>query len=329
MPRVSNNPKSFLKGLSKNWKEAVKTAKENGPSGPVPEGRYEARILEATLDNGQYGWQMIWRMKIINGEYAGKSITRYDGLQGERSLEFVANNLMVFGIDIEDFDIEDLQEMCEQLTKIKPYVQITVAINEKNNKEYRNIYINKHIDDDEVDDETSKDAESSDDDEDEDSAEEAENGEDEDSDNEEESADEDEDEEESEDVQIGMRVEYQWKGQTCTGEVVDIDEEAEKLVIKDDEENKKRSVSVEKVVKLDEKEVADDDNEEEEEEEEEEETPAPKRGRPAGSTNKPKTPAPTPASSGKRTPPPPTGKTRNAAPADDGKKKTFGKLGKK
>jgi hypothetical protein len=334
MARVSNNPKAFLKTLKKNWGAAVKTAKANGPSGPVPPGKYTARIMEAVLENGQYGWQLIWRFQIVNGDYVNKKITRYDGLDGERSLEFVANNLQVFGVDIEDFDLEDLPEICEQLTEKKPYVAIAVSINEKNGKEYTNIFINRHLEDD-VEDETASGKAAADEDEEEagededgeeDSSEDDEEGEEE-EEEEEEDGDSDEDED-GEDVQIGMRVEYTFKNQTYTGEIVDVDEESGEVIIKDEESKKKRRVSVENVVKLDDEETSDEDEDEDEDEEDETPAPAPKRGRPAGSTNKPKPSTPAPAASSKKPPVPPSGKTKTAAPADDGGKKKFG-FGKK
>jgi hypothetical protein len=263
---------AFLKAADSKWAEATKAAKENPGGSNIPDGRYLARLSSAEFRTDRSGKPgILWQYVVAAGKKEGAKVTRWMNLDGERSLEFLATELARFGIDPESIKPTKLVSILARITKPKPYVEIKQVTNKgKDGKEYPNIYL-QEVKDEAFDPE-------------EEAADYADSGEEDDADESEE-----EDEETSEDsekdeyaveIQVGMEVEYPWKGETFTGTIKEIDEENEKVKIRTETSPGKfavRPVSVEDITVLDAEET---EGEEEDEEEEEAPKAAPKaRGR--------------------------------------------------
>lgn len=178
-----------LKTLQKLWKKAE--PKKIGA--PLPPDDYVARIDNAVIGESRNGrTQIDWTLTIIGGDYEGKIVHRYTGLETEENLSYLQGDLEVLELQVPD-SIDDLGEVLTEAAGIM--VDITVA---KNN-EYVNIYFNDVVEGDE----------------------EVEEEEDEEIEEEEEEAEEEEDAEEEEEVEYekGDRVLVDIDGEDYAGEI--------------------------------------------------------------------------------------------------------------
>lgn len=227
-----------LSRLGKNWSAAAAEAKDIGSSNmggdDLPGGVYICRLTDAKLmevgdDNTL---KMLTTFTCISGDHKGETTTRWDNLEREDSLKWVALHLMALGVeDPDDMDLSNLEETLKMLVKAAPVVRLRVKINEAG---YSNQRVLKLLDEDslpedvdETDDDEGDEDESpkkkkgkkskDDDDEDEESDDEDESSDDED----EESDDDDEDSEDEETAEIekGSEVSFKSGKKTVTGKV--------------------------------------------------------------------------------------------------------------
>jgi len=241
------------------WAEEAKRAKEAPEYRRHPDGRYRALLTSAKFEFSQNSNrpQLVSGWTVTEGELEGEILRNYDGLDNEQSLYYLARWMARFGRDPEEVDLENLQDVLDEIVGEKHEGIVRL----KTKGEYQNLFVEKVMDADD-DDDADADADDSDESGDEDDsnadASEAEDEE------EEESEEGDEDDEDEAVVEVGMKVNYPWRGEQCQGEVTDILEDEGKVKVRTlvDGKGKIRTVSVEELT------LAEDGDTEEEEVEE-------------------------------------------------------------
>lgn len=126
-----------LSSLSNMWKktQAVQPSFSN-----VPEGDYVGDLKEMKLEESKKTarLQVVTTIEIVDGDYVGKTVKRFDGLDKEQSIGYFKGMCEVFGFDIPE-DIELLQEaLNEFIANNTDLFNITIKQNDK----YSNVYIN-------------------------------------------------------------------------------------------------------------------------------------------------------------------------------------------
>lgn len=242
-----------LKKIGKFWNKAKAKAAEsaNGDYPEFDDGRYIARLVDIQIGKSQSSNrdQADFSFKFVEGEYAGKIKHNYQGLETEQNLEFFLKDLARLGYDIEELDIDDLKTVIKEITKEKPYVQIVLKT--KGGGDYQNVYINRLLDADDVEDESEEDEDDEDakpakkkpvkkskkvdedeEEEDDDAGDEEEEDDDEDSGDEEESDDDDEEDDDEEEEKPAKKSSKKPAAKPAKKSKKDDDEEEEE----DDEE---------------------------------------------------------------------------------------------
>ncbi len=132
-----------LSKLSAMWKKVVPIV----PSfSNVPDGDYVADIKELKLADSKAGrLQVITTVEIIDGELAGKTVKRFDGVEEETGMGYFKNLCEVIGLDLPD-DLRLWQEAMDVFVgdenRIDLY-DVTVKTNPgKEGGSYSNLYIN-------------------------------------------------------------------------------------------------------------------------------------------------------------------------------------------
>jgi hypothetical protein len=136
---VSPAVKNLLKGASKTWGDAAQRAKENYFK-PLPNGRYEARLASAEISEGDKA-QIIFKYTVTAGTQTGETITKWLQLEGEYANDFLAQELIAFGVDVDAMSLEDLPEVLEALVEEAPLCSLQLRP-QKKNPEYQEI---KHL----------------------------------------------------------------------------------------------------------------------------------------------------------------------------------------
>lgn len=140
-----------LAGLRKNWSTAAAEAKDMGPSSggdDLPAGVYICRLTDGKLmevgdDNTL---KMLTTFTCISGDHKGETTTRWDNLEREDSLKWVALHLMALGVeDPDDIDPSNLEETLKDLIEAKPVVRLRVTVNSSG---YSNQRVLKLLDED-------------------------------------------------------------------------------------------------------------------------------------------------------------------------------------
>ena len=125
-----------LSSLSKMWKmvQPIQPSFSN-----VPEGEYVAELKEMKLDESKKGRvQVTSTYEIADGEYEGKTVKRFDGLDTETNLGYFKGYCEIIGYDIPE-DIELLQEGMDEFVANNPDLfNITIKIKDQ----YSNVYVN-------------------------------------------------------------------------------------------------------------------------------------------------------------------------------------------
>lgn len=126
-----------LSSLSKMWKttQAVQPSFSN-----VPEGDYVGDLKEMKLEESKKNarLQVVTTIEIADGDYVGKTVKRFDGLDKEQSIGYFKGLCEVIGFDIPE-DIELLQEALDEfIANNTDLFNITIKMNDK----YSNVYIN-------------------------------------------------------------------------------------------------------------------------------------------------------------------------------------------
>lgn len=126
-----------LSSLSTLWK---KTASVQPSFSNVPEGDYIGDLKEMKMEESKKTarLQVVTTIEIADGDYLGKTVKRFDGLDNEQSMGYFKGLCEIIGLDIPD-DIENLQEAMDAFIESnQDLYNITIKMNDK----YANVYIN-------------------------------------------------------------------------------------------------------------------------------------------------------------------------------------------
>ena len=225
----------------KKWKERLKRIKDYKAAkeaaeqfgGNLPDGRYKVKTNSVELTESQTSGreQVNMFVKVLEGEYEGQSVGLFLGLD-EKSLPFTLSALNKLGYEIPE-DPTEIVNIVESISKDLP--ELIIAVKNGWTSVLSTVESTKETS---FEEEINKDIE----------------------------------EEEAEDeVDIGSTVSFEWKGKELIGEVVEIREKENKLLVKS--KGKKYPVSIEKVSLVVKEEPEEESEEVEEEKENEEEKP--------------------------------------------------------
>ncbi len=126
-----------LSSLSKMWQQ---TASVQPSFSNVPEGDYVGDLKEMKLEEAKKSGrlQVVTTIEIADGDFVGKTVKRFDGLDKEQSIGYFKGLCEIIGLDIPD-DIEALQEVMDDfIANNVDLYNITI----KNNDKYSNVYVN-------------------------------------------------------------------------------------------------------------------------------------------------------------------------------------------
>ncbi len=136
---IDNALKMKLKGMGGAWDQAKADPKAAGFA-TVPDGTYIVALTAAEVNESQNGrLQIKWEYAIVDGEHAGMSINRYDGLDRPENLPYVIRELARYGVDFAAMKPEDLPSVLESLVMLRPQLQVRC----KTNGDFQNVYTNK------------------------------------------------------------------------------------------------------------------------------------------------------------------------------------------
>lgn len=139
----------LAKKAGKKWDSAKKMAAENGGGNPnVEDGRYIAQIKKFEAGTSAGGRDQVARdFVIIEGESKGEKLRDYQGLDTDKGISFFMRDLERLGYEKPD-GMEDCGDIVDEINKEQPKVRITV----KNSENFQNVYIDKALSADEVED---------------------------------------------------------------------------------------------------------------------------------------------------------------------------------
>jgi hypothetical protein len=228
--KVDKSIEQWLKGAEKKFAEEAEKAKEEGfgERPEVDDGKYNGRLKSWVLENSAKGAKQAHaELELLDGNFAGTTVHKYDGLEGERSWEFMCKTLGKVGVDPTEVKARNLPGILGELAEGEPVFKLQLKTGDSG---YQNIFINGVVEDyEEEDDDTD---------------------------------DEEEDDEEEFELEPGDEVSFKDGKKTLEGEVVKINEKKQTVDIKVGK--KKYTVSFDDIV-IPEKEDEDDDEEDEEE----------------------------------------------------------------
>lgn len=277
---MSFDVKEWAKSATKQWEEATKAA-ASGDFVNLPDRLYTAKVNEIGFNVTSTGKENVRGVyTVVEGPETGKPIYHRQYLDQPRSLEFIARMLFRFGVEMPKNPAK-LEGIFKKITEEGPYIKVRLVTG---NNGFQNARIEQVLGSDYEPDESASDE---DEDENEVGEDESEETEDSDEEGEEESEDESEDESEGEDEGedeslVGKRVVFTFKGEEHEGEIIEVLEDEDKLIVKSDKDGLKKKVASEKCALVVEEEDGEeeteaDEDEDEAEEEEEEVKPAPKK----------------------------------------------------
>lgn len=205
----NNEWASLAKRAGKKFEAAKKIASEGGSANPnVEDGRYIAQLLGFELQKSSAGRDQIKRsFKITEGESKGEKLTDYQGLDTDKGISFFMRDIKRLGYE-EPESLEDCGPIVKEINEEQPMIRITV----KNNGDFQNVFIDKALSADEVDEGTEEGAEVA-------------------------GKGKDEKEEEEVEIEIGMTVVATVDGEEVTGKITKILESLGKVKIEDEDGN--------------------------------------------------------------------------------------------
>ena len=130
--------RSQLEEFEAAWKEAsAESAFDN-----LPDGKYQVSIEEVRLENAKKSGrlQLAWVLTVMSGDYAGRKVFHYRGLDREESVGWMKREIYACGLEVES--ILDLPDMLPEL--LDRVVEITLKTKRgSDGEDYQNCFINK------------------------------------------------------------------------------------------------------------------------------------------------------------------------------------------
>lgn len=121
------------------WSAGKEEAKKTNPV-----GSFQVIINKADLgrSNSSGRLQIHYELEVANGDSAGATIHKYDGLGTAKQASITQQQLTRIGVDLDGISISKLPAVLADL------VGKTVAVTAKQNGDFYNIYFNKAVDTD-------------------------------------------------------------------------------------------------------------------------------------------------------------------------------------
>lgn len=133
--------RSQLEEFETAWKEAsAESVFDN-----LPDGKYQVGIEEVRLENAKKSGrlQLAWVLTVMNGDYAGRKVFHYRGLDREESVGWMKREIYACGLEVES--ILDLPDMLPEL--LDRVVEITLKTKRgSDGEDYQNCFINRLLD---------------------------------------------------------------------------------------------------------------------------------------------------------------------------------------
>ena len=130
--------RSQLEEFEAAWKEAsAESVFDN-----LPDGKYQVGIEEVRLENAKKSGrlQLAWVLTVMNGDYAGRKVFHYRGLDREESVGWMKREIYACGLEVES--ILDLPDMLPEL--LDRVVEITLKTKRgSDGEDYQNCFINE------------------------------------------------------------------------------------------------------------------------------------------------------------------------------------------
>ena len=128
-----------LRKMREAWNTAKAEVKDlSGLS--IPDGIYDVKVVSADLGYSKNGrFQAHFEYLITDGDYEGKSIHAYEGLETSTNIAYFLNKISRFGYDINSLTPDDLPEVLENIESDQRELTLTVVT--------KNGYQNKYIKD--------------------------------------------------------------------------------------------------------------------------------------------------------------------------------------
>lgn len=137
----------FLKQNEGRWAEAATVAASAKGYSEKPDGRYIGQISYADIVESESSGklQIAWRATIMEGDLQGELIYWWEGLENERSLEFVAKNLAKFGYDPTTVRLRDLPKILAAIVEKEPVCQLRLKT--KPGSDFQNCWVDRVLED--------------------------------------------------------------------------------------------------------------------------------------------------------------------------------------
>jgi hypothetical protein len=135
--------KSRLKKAQQEWKDAKKEADEQRGFNEYDDGRYIVKLTNAEVAESQSSdrLQVVWTWTFQEGDYEGKDVRDFDGLETESNLMWLARKFARLGYDAPDDLAEELSDMLGDLVED----QIVARVRLKTKGDFQNLYVDKVI----------------------------------------------------------------------------------------------------------------------------------------------------------------------------------------
>lgn len=122
----------------------------------VPDGEYVAKLISMTIEESRNSGrlQVVSVYEIVDGDYKGNTVKRFDGLDNDNSIAFFKGYCEILGLDLPD-DITKLQKYMDKFVKSNNNLFNIVV---KTKDKYANVYVNgvsELVEEDDISDEQS------------------------------------------------------------------------------------------------------------------------------------------------------------------------------
>jgi len=140
-----------LASLNEIWEDVDPISFED-----VPDGKYQVSLKDITINESKSSGrlQVSWQLKIVSGENVNRMMFKHDGIDNAESLGYFKGGLARLGVECPD-DSSELPEVLAEL--VSTFASVTQRT--KKNADMPNIYFDRALDSDDIDEDLSTDPE--------------------------------------------------------------------------------------------------------------------------------------------------------------------------